>query len=398
MAYQTTTTTSYGKRLSGSFKGIGGGLLLFLIGTGVLWWNEGRAVKTSKAINEAQGVTMQVDNVSTVDPSLNGQLIHASAFAGTNDSLYDASFGVGATAIKLHRAVEYYQWVEDARKETRDKLGGGQETVTTYTYKEEWCDSPVNSGDFSDPDYKGRNFTRLNLEDKSWTAQHVSFGAYVLPEFIINAISGEIPADVNLTGEQLEQWQKQLLQPDDTLNLQRVHTQGNVAYFGASPNAPAIGDLRVTFTKVLPADISIIAKVHGNTFERYIAKNGQTFSGVSMGNVSAESMFQAKHSSNKMLAWVLRVIGFLFVFIGLKGLFGFLETLFKVVPFLADIVGAGVGLVCMVIGIVWSLIIIALAWLAYRPLIGIALLVVVAAGIFFLKKKAKERKAAATIE
>ena len=50
MAYTETTNTSYGQRLSGSMKGIVSGLLMFIIGTCLLWWNEGRAVKTSKAI------------------------------------------------------------------------------------------------------------------------------------------------------------------------------------------------------------------------------------------------------------------------------------------------------------------------------------------------------------
>jgi len=39
--------------------------------------------------------------------------------------------------------------------------------------------------------------------------------------------------------------------------------------------------------------------------------------------------------------------------------------------------------------------IIAIAWLFYRPLIGIPLLLVSVAGIWFLSKKAKNRKAAA---
>ena len=31
-----------------------------------------------------------------------------------------------------------YQWVEDSKSETQKTLGGGEETVTTYTYKKEW--------------------------------------------------------------------------------------------------------------------------------------------------------------------------------------------------------------------------------------------------------------------
>ena len=56
MAYQEVTRTSYGSRVKSSFGGIFTGFLMFCIGTGLLWWNEGRAVKTTKMLNEAQGV------------------------------------------------------------------------------------------------------------------------------------------------------------------------------------------------------------------------------------------------------------------------------------------------------------------------------------------------------
>ena len=53
MAYTETTTTTYGQRVKKSFGGIGSGILLFIVGTILLWWNEGRAVKTTKMLNEA---------------------------------------------------------------------------------------------------------------------------------------------------------------------------------------------------------------------------------------------------------------------------------------------------------------------------------------------------------
>jgi hypothetical protein len=46
------------------------------------------------------------------------------------------------------------------------------------------------------------------------------------------------------------------------------------------------------------------------------------------------------------------------------------------VPFLSTIVGWGVGVICTVLGVVWSLLVIAVAWLFYRPIVGIALLAI----------------------
>ena len=93
-----------------------------MAGTALLWWNEGRAVKTTKMLEEAQKTALHVEDVSKVDPALNGKLIHATAFTQTNDSLCDGIFGVGAVAIKLDRKVQYYQWVESHVRKPKIRL------------------------------------------------------------------------------------------------------------------------------------------------------------------------------------------------------------------------------------------------------------------------------------
>ena len=108
-----------------------------------------------------------------------------------------------------------------------------------------------------------------------------------------------------------------------------------------------------------------------------------------------EQMFQNEHEANTMLTWILRIIGILVIISGLRMIFGILTTLLKVLPFLASIMNFGTGLVCGIVGVVWSLIVIALAWLFYRPIIGIAILAVAGFIIFYFNKKAKEKKAAA---
>ena len=395
MAYQKTIKTSYGQRVTGSFGGMVGGFLLFIIGTILLFWNEGNFVKTEKSLQEAEGVIVEANDVSEVDPSLNGKLIHATAFAGTKETLVDGLFGLSETAIAISRKVEYYQYEEQSRSETRDRIGGGQETVTTYTYEKKWTSSPVNSGDFNDPSYRSSNFVLSTVEAKTERAKDVTFGGYKLPVFIITAISGSVPVNVKLTPDELAQWESVIahnMAASDTTATQMVHVNDNVVYFGKSTSSPNIGDVRVTLSKIMPTDISIIAQVNGTTFESYTASNGKTVSSVSMGTVSAATMFAGKHSGNRFLTWVFRFIGLFIVIGGLRFMFGFLPALFKVLPFLGNIVGAGVGLVCTVIGGVWSLIIIAISWLWYRPLIGITLLAIAIAGIRYLKKKSRQKE------
>lgn len=432
MAYQETKTTGYATRLSNSMKGIGSGFVLLLAGSVLLWWNEGRSIKTTKMLEEAQGVTVHVEDVSKVDPSYNGKLIHATAFTQTTDSLSDATFGVGAIAVKLNRNVQYYQWVEEEKTEKKDKVGGSVEEVTTYSYRKEWVDGPVDSQDFKDQAYREKNFTVMNVEGESYLAGHVTFGAYQLSENLIRSISGAVPMELNFSEEQLKLWNRDIksffedrvvqseksdatvtngtdqavggdsVQVENTVNTDAdmsdkanfdyVHVNNNVLYFGKNPNNPQIGDMSVTFTKVLPGEVSVIAEINGDKLQSYVSKNGKQLSMLRMGSVSMEEMYQSKHSQNSIMTWLMRIVGLLVVIGSLKSIFRIVTTLLKVLPFLADIAELGVRLVCNVLGLVWSLLVIALAWVFYRPVVAGVLLVVIVALIVFLMKRGKDKK------
>ena len=92
MAYTETTTVGYGSRITNSLKGILTGFLLIIAGTILLWWNEGRAVKTAKSIKNAVEQTTPVADLTTYNQALNGQMICASGFAKTDDYVSDPFF------------------------------------------------------------------------------------------------------------------------------------------------------------------------------------------------------------------------------------------------------------------------------------------------------------------
>ena len=421
MAYQEVTTTGYGTRVGNSFKAIGSGILLFIVGTCVLWWNEGRAVKTEKMLDEAGSAYVEMENPSKKDASLEGELICGTALATTEDSLSDQQFGIGAKAISLRRSVEYYQWVEHAEEKKEDKLGGKEVTTTTYTYSKEWVSRPIESGQFKDPAYQNKNMVLTTVEDAEQYAENVSWGAYKLNESLIHSISSREGLDLAIAEDLLKQMDKSaqtayerfygvkkqpVEQPVETVVLsdsakavadslkavndsineamakaenkkdfEYIHQAGNVLYYGRVPGSPEVGDVRVTFEKVVPAKVTVMAVVDGDSFKPFKAKNGKRFQTLVMGKKSGDEIIDAEKEANNMWLWALRIIGIMMVIGGLKGIFGFLTTILKVVPFIAGIFGWGIGVVCTVVGIAWSLIIIAIAWLFYRPLLGISLLV-----------------------
>lgn len=373
MAYQEVTKTSYGQRLGNSARGIVTGLVLFVAATALLWWNEGRAVKTSKMLKDSEKECVDVADISTVDASLNGKLIHAVADAKTDEILTDPTYGIQVNAIRLTREVEYYQWVEHSTSESKDKIGGGQETVTTYTYSKEWVGSPVNSNNFHDPDYQGANSVRTTIEDASFAAKNVSYGGYVLPDNLVRSIPAETP--VNL--------------PQSLGDGYEVFAQGNVLYYG-TPNSPAVGDVRVTFMQADGGTASILAKVKGNTFEPYTHKNGKSLCVLSMGNRSMEEMYEAQKAANKFMLWLIRILGIILIIAALRAMFSILVTILKVLPPLAKVGELGINLVTAVVGFIWALLVILVAWVVWRPVLAIVLAVVICLLVAFLITKSKK--------
>ncbi|MBR6036443.1 MAG: TMEM43 family protein [Bacteroidaceae bacterium] len=420
MAYTEKTTTGYGTRVGNSIKATLMGFVIIIGATILLWWNEGRAVKTADMLEDAQGACVEMPNPDKMDKSLDGELVCGTAMANTEEVLTDTDFGISENAISLSRKVEYFQWVEHSESKSEDKLGGKEETTTTYTYKQEWVSSPVNSGDFKDPAYQNKNYTWTVVENQDLWAEKVTFGAYVLNESLIHSISSTEAVELNVNEQLLQSMDKSVadtyarikglptpvnqanaavapvaqtepaaatadslqtaiadsISQNNKVDLEYVHQAGNVIYYGRSMNAPEVGDVRITFEKTVPAKVTVVSVVDGNTFKPFVAKNKKKFQTLRMGKKSIEEIFEEENENNTMWTWILRIVGILLVISGFKSLFSFLETLLKVVPFLSSIFAFGVGIICTIVGIVYSLIVIALAWIFYRPVLGIILLVI----------------------
>ena len=59
-SFTEVTHQSWGSRLGGAFKGIVFGIILFIVSFPLLFWNEGRAVKRHKTLEEGGGAVWMV--------------------------------------------------------------------------------------------------------------------------------------------------------------------------------------------------------------------------------------------------------------------------------------------------------------------------------------------------
>jgi hypothetical protein len=165
-----------------------------------------------------------------------------------------------------------------------------------------------------------------------------------------------------------------------------------MVYIGSKNIAtPQIGDLRIKFKVVKPATVSIISKQIGNTFEPYEADAGDAIELLEYGKISSKNMFTHAQDTNRMMTWILRLCGFVGMFIGLTLIFKPLVMVANVLPFLGSILNLGIGLFAGIIAFTLSILTIAIAWLFYRPVLSI-LLLAVGVGLFILIKRYSKKK------
>lgn len=379
-SFTETSSRSWISRLGGSFKSILIGLVVLVGSIVLMWYNEGRAVKTAKGLEEGGASVVSIES-NKIEPGNNGKLVHVTGRVETKDTLTDPQFGIKVNALKLKRDVEMYQWVQKTHRTTREKFGGGEETVTTYSYVKEWNSSTIKSSTFKEV-HGHENPAQKPYADFSKNAQNVNLGKFKIPESILSKISGHYEftfdnIDSTVTNAQLI---------NDGVNTTIYVGEGTVA-------APQIGDVKINYKIVSPGDHSIIAKQFNNTFERFKTSNGTTLEMVKSGSVSAENMFEAAIKGNKTLTWILRIVAIFIMFFAFKSILKPLDVIGDLIPFVGSIVSFGTSLAAGLTTVVLAFVVIALAWVFYRPILGISLLVI-AGGVFaYMIANSRKRKA-----
>lgn len=365
--YREVTTRSWFSRIGGSIAGMLFGLVLLLVGIVLLFWNEGRAVTTAKSLAEGAGIVVSVGS-NAVDPANEGRLVHVTGTVTTDETLSDTAFGIQHTGVRLVRKVEMYQWKESSKSETKTKLGGGQETVTTYSYSRDWSSSPINSSSFKQPE--GHGNPAMTIEGKTFQIAGGTMGAFKLDAGVLDRIGGAQAAPVANDMQNAVRAAANVSRP--------VHVSDGGIYIGFEPGRPSVGDYRIGYDLVPLSEISVIARQTGAGFSPYQTQAGDRLLMVDTGNVPAAEMFADAVTGNTILTWILRLVGFLALAFAFGLLLAPLGVVGDVIPPLGRVVRMGTGLVGFVGAALVTSVVIAFAWFWYRPLLS---LVVIAVGI-----------------
>lgn len=375
------TSTSWFARLGQAIVGVLIGFIFIVVSIGVLFWNEGRAIRTAQGLAEGAGIVRSVP-ADRVDPANDGRLIHVSGMLSTAGPVSDPDFAMRVRGVRLDRHVEVYQWKEETHSESRTRLGGGEERTTTYKYVRTWSDKPIDSDRFKEP--RGHTNPVMTYQSRESLAPGTRLGAFAVPESLLRGF-GEARR-LAATDAQVNALQNRVTKP--------VTVNDGTLYVGRDPSEPAIGDMRISFSEVPLQTASVVAAQAGSGFAPFPTRTGTTVELIAAGAVPAKVMFQHAEEENVTMTWVLRLIGVIFMLIGFNFVLRPLAVAGSVIPLLGDVIGAGTFLVALVCTVAIAPIVIAFGWLWYRPLVGIGVLVLGAAATWGLTRLLHARSAA----
>lgn len=377
--FTDTSSQNIFGRLGNSLTGLLFGPLLIIAAIVLLSWNEGRSVKAIHGLQDAATKVVEVQGTAVADGD-EGKLVHVVGPATASAAIQDADVGVSfPNEVAVHRDVEMYQWVEHESSSTHTSLGGSKKTTTTYTYTKSWDSFPQDSSSFKHPD--GHTNPPMPFRDRSFSAADAKVGGYTLDATTLGLITPpqtlvpQAPADWTASGGKL---------------------------YKGDPAAPTIGEIRVAW-QGLPtgATLSVLAAQSHDGFAPFTTSNGYQVQLAELGSRPAQIMLADKRSEESHITWILRGVGLFVCFLGFRWFFSILSTLASILPFLGRMVGGAVSLLAFALALPLTLVVIALAWLSVRPLLGGSLLVLAALALIglirwhYVHKKARLARAAA---
>jgi hypothetical protein len=390
----------YGNKLKSSIAGLVIGPIVMLGACVFLFWNEGRNVNRIRALEESLQLVQLVNATASsgINYNLEGDLVHVAGAATSNENLHDGDFGITLNALKLSRSVETYQWTQQ-RSKSSSKSNGKTTTKISYSYEKEWKSGLENSNDFKrSSDHE--NPSQALLGDADLTADPIMLGNYELESIVTDRMNWYQVLS-NITVENI---------PNGSV-AEDAFVSGEYFYIAynssGTPSSPEVGDTRVKLEQVpSPTEVSVLGMQSGNQLTSYLTSKGGNVFLMERGVVSAAIMIQNATTANTFWTWGFRAGGMVIMFIGFLTACSLLTTLLDILPgplsFLDDVVEAGVACIGVIVSLLCSSTIIAIAWIVYRPLIGGCILAGVAAiigvGVFIQHKRKKKVPPEDTIE
>ncbi|HET8986577.1 MAG TPA: TMEM43 family protein [Trueperaceae bacterium] len=349
---------------------VGGALLLAAVA--MLFWNEGRTVRTSRALDEGSRSVVSI-GIDELGAQRAGTLVHSTGPLTASGPIADPILGIGFDGVMLVREVETFQY----RAVEHDPEGGS----STEAFTVEWTTRPSAS-----PTGEAARLP-LPVGDTTLYGPDVRFGGLSVSQPLLARYRATAP--INLTADQLYAIAVHL-------DLREVAVDGEYLYlpFGAgTPARPQVGDYRVKLAVVPAGVVSLVGRKTGTLLEPFTARSGTSVGIISAGVLSSAAMFETAAAENSAFSTALRFVGAGIAIGGFRLILGRILGFLGFIPLLGGAFRLGLTAVAGALGVSMAVSVIAASWLFHRPLAAMpAITVAVALGWLVLAPAVRSRR------
>lgn len=426
----TTENESWLSRMGDSIWEFFFGIVLILFSIPVMWFNERRTARMDALIVVGESECVSVTRAETAN---DGALVHvagsdAHAKKPVVSPWFDeAAFDSGC--IRLRNTVEVYQWIEHKEEtERKNSLGGGTTRTTNYSYTKEWSSSRNDSSNFKDTRKQNKFPINPGVITQNCSLVEVGEGdeGFLVPDEMVSQLtnfssahsrlgdtvtsraggelnfakgerffvygSGKEIGDVRVKFEMVRDG------PVTIVALQTMEANRHTflpyrpihrgfCCFGVSEEEQRTRLLREaqkTQDELAEADACSCGPLNlccccclsiCNLVSKFFSQllTPQLYHMFS-GERKVAASFAAIGTQNKVMAWTIRLLGWLMLFAGTYGLFSPLLVMIDIIPFLGPFVSTlgsyAIWGICFLVTLVLATLVISIAYLLYRPLLG----------------------------
>lgn len=258
------------------------GAVLLLVGLVLLALTE-HADRRRVMAEDALGGFVLTGARARPGPDAQGQLVLAVGAPRVERPAEDTQFGVEANAAALVRQVQMFQW--------QQMDFGGQ-----LGYEMDWFDHPIDSSKFIKPEGHA-NPGSLPLGGARFDSPDVTVAGFRLAPRLVADIHGVEPFAPDFRH----------LAPNMAASFQ-VH--GDALVTSVDPARPRVGDLRVSWLKIDPAALTILARDEHGTLVPTLSPAGQPMARVMIGRLGLTDVV-ADAPRAPHLKWARRLLAVL---------------------------------------------------------------------------------------
>ena len=252
--------------------------------------------------------------------------------------------------------------------------------------EKQWSSELVDSSKFREPEGHV-NPSAMPFRRNEFEAKEVRVRAFRLPPDLVSKIT---PPSESLRVKLSDV-------PDDLAEYLRADGGGDENasgfYWSSQPGSsePVVGDMKIRFTATYRTDVSVMAQQVGDTFDPFKTHSGRELSMLTLGTHSADAMISDAESTNAALTWGLRILGMALMFGGVALVLQPLHAMTEWIPVVGRLVGLGTAIVALLVGGAAALLTISFAWVFYRPLVGVPLLIAGIGLLILLARRLREQ-------